>query len=474
MVFSSSLFLFFFLPAFLLGYLLVPKYFKNSWILLASLGFYYWGAPLFIYILVGATIVDFFLINGIYQSKTPTRKKLFLITSLSLNLGLLAYFKYANFFVENFNSALNSIGVSEVSWTNIALPIGISFYTFETLTYAIDVYRGVHAPLKRIHHYLLYIVCFPKLIAGPIVRFNYIADQIPHRNETIDNRIFGFYRFSIGLAKKVLIANTLGGFATVILGASINQLDTPTAWLGILAYTFQIYFDFSGYSDMAIGIGKIIGFSFPENFDNPYNSRSITEFWRRWHMTLGDWMKNYLYIPLGGNQVSSKSRLYSNLILVFLLSGLWHGASWNFIIWGAFHGTFLILDRMFLKRVLDAVGTIPSVLFTFLVVMIGWVFFSIEEFNGALNFIKLLFSFDGKLKFPMVSFEFYLTIIIATIISFVGLTNVGKKIQSFIYKEFEYSLTQTFLVLITGVILYGLSASYITASGFNPFIYFRF
>lgn len=474
MVFSSSLFLFFFLPAFLLGYLLLPKYFKNSWILLASLAFYYWGAPLFIYILVGATIVDFFLINGIYQSKTPNRKKLFLITSLSLNLGLLAYFKYANFFVENFNSALNSIGVSEVSWTNIALPIGISFYTFETLTYAIDVYRGVHAPLKRIHHYLLYIVCFPKLIAGPIVRFNYIADQIPHRNETIDNRIFGFYRFSIGLAKKVLIANAMGEFASATMSLPANQLDTSMAWLGILAYTFQIYFDFSGYSDMAIGIGKIIGFSFPENFDNPYNSRSITEFWRRWHMTLGDWMKNYLYIPLGGNQVSSKSRLYSNLILVFLLSGLWHGASWNFIIWGAFHGTFLILDRMFLKRVLAAVGTIPSVLFTFLVVMIGWVFFSIESFGAAINYIKILFAFNFKSNLEGINIEFYMTLLFAVMFSFIGLSKLGMKLQTTIYKEVNYSVLQAFIVLFVGVLLYGISASYITATGFNPFIYFRF
>jgi alginate O-acetyltransferase complex protein AlgI len=253
-----------------------------------------------------------------------------------------------------------------------------------------------------------------------------------------------------------------------------NQLDTSMAWLGILAYTFQIYFDFSGYSDMAIGIGKIIGFSFPENFDNPYNSRSITEFWRRWHMTLGDWMKNYLYIPLGGNQVSSKSRLYYNLILVFLLSGLWHGASWNFIIWGAFHGTFLILDRMFLKRVLDAVGTIPSVLFTFLVVMIGWVFFSIESFGDAINYIKILFSFNFKSNLEEINIEFYTTLFFAVLFSFIGLSKLGMKLQTTIYKEFNYSILQALIVLFVGVLLYGISASYITATGFNPFIYFRF
>jgi alginate O-acetyltransferase complex protein AlgI len=429
---------------------------------------------LFIYLLVSATIIDFFLINEIHKSNTLSRKKLFLVCSLILNLGLLAYFKYANFFIENINSALEAMNITEISWTKIALPIGISFYTFETLTYAIDVYRGVHAPLKKIHHYLLYIVCFPKLIAGPIVRFNVIADQIPTRNETIDNQIFGFYRFSIGLAKKVLIANALGEFATTTMNLPFNQLDSATAWLGILAYTFQIYFDFSGYSDMAIGIGKIMGFSFSENFDNPYNSRSITEFWRRWHITLGTWMKNYLYIPLGGNQVSSKLHVYFNLILVFLLSGLWHGASWNFVIWGAFHGLFLILDRMFLAKILDAIGTIPSVIFTFFIVMIGWVFFSIDNFSDAINYIKILFSFDFNLSNLSISREFIFTLIFAALISFVGLTSVGKHIQTTIYKELNYSVSQAFVAIFAAVVLYGISASYITATGFNPFIYFRF
>ena len=415
-----------------MGYVLIPKNLKNTWILISSLAFYYWGAPLFIYLLVSATIIDFFLINEIHKSKTVTRKKLFLISSLTLNLGLLAYFKYANFFIENVNSALGLAGFNEISWMKIALPIGISFYTFETLTYAIDVYRGIHVPLKRIHHYLLYIVCFPKLIAGPIVRFNVIADQIPNRDETSDNQIFGFYRFSIGLAKKLLIANVLGEFAATTMNLPMNQLNTFTAWLGLLAYTFHIYFDFSGYSDMAIGIGKIMGFSFSENFDNPYNSRSITEFWRRWHITLGTWMKNYLYIPLGGNLVSSKSRMYFNLILVFLLSGLWHGASWNFVIWGAFHGTFLILDRMFLAKVLSAVGTIPSVVFTFFVVMIGWVFFSLENLSDAVNYIKILFSFNFNLTEITINKEFIVTLIVAAIFSFIGLTQFGKKLQKII------------------------------------------
>jgi alginate O-acetyltransferase complex protein AlgI len=254
----------------------------------------------------------------------------------------------------------------------------------------------------------------------------------------------------------------------------MNQLNTFTAWLGLLAYTFHIYFDFSGYSDMAIGIGKIMGFSFSENFDNPYNSRSITEFWRRWHITLGTWMKNYLYIPLGGNLVSSKSRMYFNLILVFLLSGLWHGASWNFVIWGAFHGTFLILDRMFLAKVLSAVGTIPSVVFTFFVVMIGWVFFSLENLSDAVNYIKILFSFNFNLTEITINKEFIVTLILAAIFSFIGLTQFGKKLQKIIYTELNYSVAQAFVALFVSVILYGISVSYVTSTGFNPFIYFRF
>ena len=473
MVFSSSLFLLFFLPIFLVVYLALPKILKNTWLLISSLVFYYWGAPIFIYVLVTATIIDFFLINQIHSSQDPSRKRLFLVLSLSLNLGLLAYFKYANFFIENFNFALQSAGISSLGWTKIALPIGISFYTFETLTYAIDVFRGVHAPLKRIHHYLLYIVCFPKLIAGPIVRYNLIADQIPNRNETIDDKLFGFYRFCIGLSKKVLIANVLGDFAKDILITPSENLSSEMAWLGILSYTFQIYFDFSGYSDMALGIGKMIGFKFPENFDNPYTSKTITEFWRRWHITLGDWMKNYLYIPLGGNKVNSNARLYINLITVFLLSGLWHGASWNFVIWGAYHGMFLILDRIFLKKLLEKLGGFVSVAFTFLVVLIGWIFFSIEEFPNAIAYIKLLFSFNFSSTPIFLTNEFETVIILAFVFSFFGVFNFGKRIQNFFYKEDNGLLKTTFNVSIS-MLLFAICVSYITASDFNPFIYFRF
>ena len=239
--------------------------------------------------------------------------------SLVMNLVLLAYFKYANFFVENLNAALNSIGLEQVGWTSVALPIGISFYTFQTLTYSIDVYRRIHEPLKKVSDYLLYIMAFPQMIAGPIVRFTHIADQIVKRKDTLDDKLVGFYRFCIGLAKKVLIANVMAEQADLIFSSNLNELTTPMAWIGMIAYTFQIYFDFSGYSDMAIGLGRMMGFRFPENFNAPYISTSITEFWRRWHMTLSGFMRDYLYIPLGGSRVNSNGRLYFNLALVFLL-----------------------------------------------------------------------------------------------------------------------------------------------------------
>jgi len=264
--------------------------------------------------------------------------------------------------VDNLNGILESLGMTAVHWTKVVLPIGISFFSFQKLTYSVDVYRKVHGPLNRVTDYAMYILMFPQLIAGPIVRFNEIADQIEDRrnNETAENRLTGFFRFIIGLAKKVLVANVLGEQVDMIFAMDAAEITMGLSWIGIVAYAFQIYFDFSGYSDMAIGIGRMIGFDFPENFNNPYVSQSISEFWRRWHMTLGNFMKNYLYIPLGGNRVST-NKMYFNLWVVFLISGLWHGAAWTFVIWGAFHGLFLILDRLFLLKVYKKIGKVPSI-----------------------------------------------------------------------------------------------------------------
>lgn len=474
MVFSSITFLLYFLPIFLLVYNLIDKKFKNYFILLASIVFYAWGASDFIIILVLSTILDFYIVKALYESPKKKRKQLLLFCSIFMNVGLLAYFKYANFFIDNVNQFLGVINVSAIGWTNVLLPIGISFYTFQTLTYSIDVYRGVHKPLEKLSNYLLYIMSFPQMIAGPIVRFNLIADEIIDRKETIDDKLQGFIRFCIGLGKKVLIANVVGEQADLIMNQPVENITFISSWIGILAYTFQIYFDFSGYSDMAIGLGKMMGFSFPENFNNPYTSKSITEFWRRWHMTLGQWMRDYLYIPLGGNRVNSKTRLYFNLWFVFLVSGLWHGASWNFVIWGAFHGFFLILDKIFLLQVLNKIGGFFSTILTFIIVVVGWVFFRLEKFDDAINYIKKMFSFSNEIAFENVSNEFISIAILAFIFSFVTASKFGKKLETLVYYNQQPTLFWYGKMILVSLVLLVLSISAITAEGFNPFIYFRF
>lgn len=473
MVFSSIAFLLYFLPLFLLVYYASPKQFKNYVILLFSIVFYAWGAPKFVFILLATTAISFYLVKWMDQSKERKKKRLLLAVSIIINLGLLAFFKYANFFIDNFNQAFESLGYNAVAWTNIILPIGISFYTFQTLTYSVDVYRGVHKPLEKLSNYVLYIIMFPQLIAGPIVRYNSIADQIVTRNETNSDRLLGFYRFSIGLAKKVLIANVMGAKADEILSMDFMAMDTTTAWVGILAYTFQIYFDFSGYSDMAIGIGRMIGFKFPENFENPYTSKSITEFWRRWHMTLGAWMKNYLYIPLGGNKVKTNRRLYFNLWFVFLVSGLWHGAAWNFIIWGAFHGFFLVIERLFLSKLLKKAGAAISLTYTFFVTVMGWVIFRIEDYQSAYVFYKRLFSFNFSTFDFSGDLQFSFLLFIAVFFSFFTLLPSGNKIQQKIFYA-DYSKSNIIIGFVIAIFLVILSVSSIATSDFNPFIYFRF
>jgi len=475
MVFSSSLFLFFFLPAFLISYFLSPEKFKNWTILLFSLFFYSWGAPAFVFMVTGVIIFDFYLINAMDKA-TSQKSKLFLLSvSLAISIGLLAYFKYANFFIENFNYLLSQFNITSINWTKIALPIGISFFTFQKITYAIDVYRKVHAPLKKLRDYLVYILLFPQMIAGPIIRFNEIADQLSDRkaNETIDNKLHGFFRFIIGLSKKVLLANTLGVEVDKIFALDETLLTQPLAWIGVIAYSFQIYFDFSGYSDMAIGIGRMIGFKFPENFNNPYISQSITEFWRRWHITLSTWMRDYLYIPLGGNRVKTKYRLYINLSIVFLISGFWHGAQWNFIIWGGFHGLFLILDRIFLLKLLKRIGKYPSILLTYLIVLIGWVIFRAENMEMVLLFFKKMFLFNAGTQNYGFDNKFLFILAISALFSFLTAGKFGEHIQKYFYysnyKRSEYIGMSLLLMLILV-----LSIASITSSGFNPFIYFRF
>lgn len=473
MVFSSNIFVLYFLPIFLLVYHLAGKKYRNYVLLAASIFFYSWGAPKFVFVILASTILDFYLVNQIYVSLTEKRRKLFLTLSVIINLGLLVYFKYVNFFVENLNVFFEGVGIKQVSWTSVALPIGISFYTFQTITYAVDVYRKTQAPLKKVTDYLLYIMSFPQMIAGPIVRYSAVADQITNRTEVIDDKLIGFYRFCLGLGKKVLIANILGEQADLIFDADLTQISTTEAWIGMMAFTFQIYFDFSGYSDMAIGLGRIMGFHFPENFNYPYLSQSISEFWRRWHITLGSFMRDYLYIPLGGNRVSTKLRLYSNLWIVFLLSGLWHGSSWNFVLWGAYHGMFLVLDRLFLSNVLVRIGRVPATIITLFIVMLGWLFFRLERFNEVINYMAKLFSFEKMFQLDAIP-AFGLVILLAIIFSFCGAFNWVQLIEKKLFQLNQYSIVNHLTFLVISLIILLFSVSLITASGFNPFIYYRF
>lgn len=475
MVFSSIVFLLYFLPLFLLVYYLADQKYKNIIILIFSIFFYSWGAPKFIFVILFTTLLDFYLVRFMWQTEDQNKRKWMLALSVSVNLGLLFYFKYSNFFIENVNSILTLFGARNVYWTKIILPIGISFYTFETITYVVDVYRKIHKPLDKFWDYQLYIILFPKLIAGPIIRYHELADQISDRSQfdNVDNRLRGFYRFCIGLAKKVLIANQMGIVADEIFGIEKYQdLGSLTAWVGILAYTFQIYFDFSGYSDMAIGIARMIGFRFPENFDNPYTSQSITEFWRRWHITLGRWMRNYLYIPLGGNKVESQMRIYFNLWIVFLASGLWHGASWSFIFWGAYHGAFLIMERVFLNKFYLKIGGIASMIVCFFIVVIGWVFFRVEHFGDAVIYLKQMFAFQHDDSFHITS-EFLFYFVIAIFFAFFIKFPKGNFIHEHFYFK-DYSNKKHIYTSLVSILLLVLCIASISTLGFNPFIYFRF
>lgn len=471
MVFSSNIFLFFFLPIFLIAYFVTPQKFRNYTLLFFSIVFYAYGAPDFVFLLVGECIINYFLVRGMAKTEKAGTKKLLCGLSVIMALGLLLYFKYANFFMENLNTILGWTHHEPLDWMKVALPIGISFFTFQSITYTIDVYRGTTPPSQKLTDYVLYIMMFPQLIAGPIVNYNSVAAQLVERTSTMEDRVVGFYRFVIGLAKKVLIANTMAAYADQVFGMNYGDLATGTAWIGILAYTFQIYFDFSGYSDMAIGLGKMMGFRFPENFNDPYTSRSVTEFWKRWHMTLGNFIMNYLYIPLGGNR-KGKGRMYFNLWLCFLLSGLWHGASWTFVLWGAFHGLFICADKLFLKNALKKTGTIPSVIITFFLVAMGWVLFRVDTAADAGSFYKALFAFNGGLTVAGDA-QFWCTFALAVVFSFLTLIPFGQRLQDSIFAD-SYSKPLSWTMFAITLVLFILSAGSLCVSDFNPFIYFRF
>jgi alginate O-acetyltransferase complex protein AlgI len=395
MVFASGVFLYYFLPLFLVLYALVPQRFRSLLIATASYVFYGWWRPDFVLLMWVSTVVDFTCGKRIIRAQGLQQKgKPWLLLSLCVNLGLLAYFKYFNFGVDTLNAIMEPFGGPSYHFAEIILPVGISFYTFQTLSYTIDVYCGKAAPVRSFRDFMCYVALFPQLVAGPIVRYNTIADQLHTRTHTRSKFYRGLLAFQAGLAKKILIADVLGGVADSAFSSG-GGLDTMSAWIGTLAYTFQIYFDFSGYSDMAIGLGLMMGFRFPINFNQPYRAVSITDFWRRWHISLSAFLRDYLYIPLGGNKKGAV-RTYINLSLTMLIGGLWHGASWTFIAWGAYQGFWLVFERLIGKRSFYASAPrFLQIAITFVLVMFGWVFFRCENIGEAFQYIATMFGADS-------------------------------------------------------------------------------
>lgn len=468
MVFSSITFLFYFLPVFLAAYYLLPDRFKNLWIVIASVLFYSWGAPVFILTVIAGCLADH-IAAAQFQRKW---RKAALWIGVGFNVGLLGWFKYADFFIENFNFIFIALTGREIPLANILLPVGISFISFQKISYLIDVYRGDSERQKNFINYLLFVLLFPQLIAGPIVRYKDIATQINGRfNEiTSSNAFSGLVQFIIGLSKKVLLANVLGAYADEIFNGETESQHFAAAFTGLLAYTLQIYFDFSGYSDMAIGLGRMLGFEFPVNFNFPYSSKSVTEFWKRWHMTLGNWMKDYLYIPLGGNRAG---HTYRNLMIVFLFSGLWHGASWNFVLWGAFHGTFLVIERIGFERFLKKIPSVIQTFYAFMAVMAGWVLFRTETFGDALMYYRALVTpFDGGPAWGGINDK----VMVAGCIGLFFATASGK-IQTLLLKFYHPDKESVTFGTMTGILSFLLlvfCVAELLATDFNPFIYFRF
>lgn len=480
MLFSSTIFIFFFLPLVLGVYFLAAKHFRNLALLLFSLLFYFWteGSYVLIMILSGCVNYSF----GVFIEKCNMQRvgsgkgKLILAISVCFNLGLLIFFKYFGFVVEQFTYLAKLMHYS-LSTPKIYLPIGISFFTFKALSYLVDVYRRDVGAQKNLINYSMYQALFTQLVAGPIVRYREIVSQINERAVTLEGFKSGIERFVMGLGKKVLIANQVAAVADHAFNLPLNQLSCTTAWLGIICYTLQIYFDFSGYSDMAIGLGRMFGLDTPENFDYPYISRSIREFWRRWHITLSRWFRDYLYIPLGGNK-KRLSRTYINLILVFFLCGLWHGASWTFIIWGLWHGLFLVFERTKIgKQIVSSLGFLSHI-YTNLVIIIGWVFFSASGITQALNYLKAMFGLnENTFIFPFLLL-INAKIISVVIIGFIGSTPVIKKLMARIgtYTTQQPVLLNIQQLMATAVLLgiFILSVASATYDIYRPFIYFRF
>lgn len=473
MVFSSLVFLFLFLPICLIVYYLSPTLkIKNLILLGFSIFFYAWGEPIWVLLLIFSGAVDFTIGKLIDKNRDNWKSRLGLIASLTINLGLLGVFKYGNFVAENINALFNL----QIPLSSMTLPIGISFYTFQTLSYSIDVYRNEVKVQKSFTSFQLFVSLFPQLIAGPILRYSELEAQLNDRTSTLEKTTQGISRFLIGLGKKVLIANYVGEIATTILDGSLVGLPVVDAWFGVLMFTFQIYFDFSGYSDMAIGLGKMVGFEYGENFNYPYISKSITEFWRRWHISLGSFFRDYVYIPLGGN----RSHQFRNIVVVWFLTGLWHGASWNFILWGMYFAVLLLLEKYVFKGLLSRLPKTISWSYTFLLVMIGWVLFYYTDLTKCIALLKIMFGFAGHELYNTSTLytisSRYLIMIISAIASTPVVAFIKKNIDSMgnrVQLPHFQTIRMTFVAVVNLAIIFLCTTSLIGQS-FNPFLYFRF
>ena len=458
MVFSSILFIFRFLPIAMGIYFLTPKKLKNLSLLILSLIFYSWGEPRYFLLMIASIFVDYFIsINIEKNNKNKKMKILLLAISIIFNVGILFFFKYINFFIENINSIFNM----SLNNVKITLPLGISFYTFQTMSYTIDVFLGKVKAEKNIINFGAFVCLFPQLIAGPIVKYIDISKELKNRDINLDEIQEGIRLFILGLGSKVLIANNIGSLWNEVETMGFNNISTILAWMGIIAFSLQIYFDFNGYSLMAIGLGKILGFNFPNNFNYPYESRSITEFWRRWHITLGQWFKQYVYIPLGGNRLG-RARTYFNLFIVWFLTGLWHGASYNFILWGLYFFILICIEKNGLLNLLNKHKLISHI-YTIFFILVGWVLFAVIDLNQIINFLKKMFIFNAGNEWIYYLRNYIITYTIAIIFS----TSFLKKI----YNKFVKSNIVDTIILIT---IFLLSIAYLVDSSYNPFLYFRF
>ena len=466
MIFSSIPFLFFFFPFFLLLYYLVLFKYKNIILLIFSLVFYAWGEPIYITLMIFSSVVDY--VNGLMIEKyknNERKKKTFLIFSIIINLSLLGFFKYADFLINSFNNIFNT----SLPLLKLGLPIGISFFTFQTMSYSIDVYRGEVKAEKNFLTFMTYVSMFPQLIAGPIVRYETVSRELHEREINFKHFSNGLLRFMRGLFKKVLIANNVG-YLWSVLSTSTN-LSVLGAWLGIIAFTFQIYFDFSGYSDMAIGMGKMLGFNYLENFNYPYIAQSITDFWRRWHISLSTWFRDYVYIPLGGSRVKKIINI-RNIFIVWMLTGLWHGASWNFVLWGMYYGILLLLEKFILKKYIDKLPKIFKHLYTIILVIIGWLIFAFEDMNLLINYSKTMFGLNGNFidnTFIYYFSNYFIILLISTMFSIPTYEKIEK-----ILKNRKNTKLKFILTLIIYIVLLIITIAYLVSDTYNPFLYFRF